>query len=104
MLILLIAARSFSTTDARTGRTATAFPEAENKELASILLCSADILHSRQHACIGVTSSLCLGVKCVPVQIVFSGPSVVEKLRAALGKMSTAGVLRLRATGAVSRE
>ena len=35
------AARTFSTTEARTGGSATVFPRAENQELASLLLCPA---------------------------------------------------------------
>jgi hypothetical protein len=62
-LILPHAARSFSTTEARTGRTRHGLSlGTDNQELSSIVLCPT--------------------IKCVPKQVLFSG-FVVKKLRAA---------------------
>ena len=82
------------------------FPEGENQGLASTSLCSAATSHSPQpvHARFTLASSnLYLRVKCVVQQIPVLGLGG-RKAPSSMGKISTAGVLRLRATSAVSRD
>jgi hypothetical protein len=88
------AVRSFSTTEPAPGGPRRSLPGTENQELASILLCPAPTSTFSED--VPVT------IKCVSHQILFSGFGG-RKARNSMSKISTAGVLRLRATSAVSR-